>query len=113
MPQAAMVDSPGSSRIKPSPVRNALGAQVIGSTPRPVRKCGAGWVWGGVELDEGIVLVGPDRGLPPVRAGQPDPGQPVGVAGQAGEGEVHVLGADRAFRPEVDISPLDVDCPGG
>lgn len=44
-PQVAAADCPGSSRISPSPVRNALGAQVIGSTPRPVRQCGAAWVW--------------------------------------------------------------------
>ncbi len=81
IPQAAMVDSPGSSRIKPSPVRNALGAHVTGATPSRSGNAGRLGV-GGVELDEGIVLVGPDRGLPPIRTGQPDPGEPVGVPGQ-------------------------------
>lgn len=38
IPQAALVISPGPSLMSPSPVRNALGAHVIGSTPRPVRK---------------------------------------------------------------------------
>ena len=34
IPQAEVVDSPGSRRINESPVRNAFGGQVIGSTAR-------------------------------------------------------------------------------
>ncbi len=43
-PQFAVLDSPGDKRMSPSPLRNAFGAQVIGSTPSPVRRCGGGWV---------------------------------------------------------------------
>lgn len=38
IPQVALLVLPASSRMSPSPVRKAFGAQVIGSTPRPVRK---------------------------------------------------------------------------
>ena len=34
MPQLLVVDSPGSSLIRPSPLRKAFGAQVMGSTAR-------------------------------------------------------------------------------
>jgi hypothetical protein len=42
----------------------------------------------GVELEDGVGLVYPQRGGGPVAAGQPYPGFPVGVAGQSGECEV-------------------------
>lgn len=44
-PHVAVLDSPGCRRISPSPLRNALGAHVIGSTPSPVRQYGSGCVW--------------------------------------------------------------------
>ena len=38
MPQVPVTDSPGDSRRTASPVANALGGQVIGSTARPRRR---------------------------------------------------------------------------
>src|SRR4029079_19252958 len=42
IPQVVVTDAPGSSTMSPSPLRNAFGAQVIGSTASP-RRWTSGW----------------------------------------------------------------------
>src|SRR5262245_44300193 len=43
MPQVLMTSEPGSSLIRPTPVRNAFGGQVIGSTARLRRRTSGRW----------------------------------------------------------------------
>src|SRR5262245_1330525 len=43
MPQVLMTSEPGSSLIRPTPVRNAFGGQVMGSTARLRRRTSGRW----------------------------------------------------------------------
>ena len=95
MPQALVTRSPGSRRIRSSPLRNAFGGQVIGSTAR-LRRADVGQRVPGEELQVRVALVDPEgQAVPLLGSRSSTRASPSSSALEVGEGVVERRRADR------------------
>ena len=111
-PQRPVNDSPGASMRSPSPLLNAFGAQLIGSTATPWRRrarSGKGVAGEDLYEVEGPVL--PDADLVGAVA-QEDLRQALPVPLEVGERVIELRRADDARTPKIDLAALDrTSCP--
>ena len=101
MPHVLVNEPPGSSLIRASPVRNAFGGQVIGSTAR-LRRRTSGSVSPREEHQIGVALVDPERDPSSVvRISELDTSEAILVPFEVGECVVERRRADLPRLPEI------------